>query len=350
MSARNRWRSQCDWRGGEVNQITTTKPFSTLPVDYGIADSTIADLQARYAGLTIQTTADYEKVRLAIADVRGIRTGVEKDRKEIQADAKDFIGRVNAEAKRVTALLVSIETPLVAEKSRVDDERAAAKAAKEAEARAKVEAEIAEAKRIEDERIAAEQAAREAALAEQRAKLDAERAEMEAAQKALDERRREFEAAKQVELDRIASEREAEQAKVEAERLERERIEAERQAAIRAEQDRIAEQQRLEREQLVAERAEIERLERERLEAIERAEARVREAEERRLAKEAEAKRAAEMAPDREKAAEFVMTLDAIVYPKMSSEFGKRLIGLMREEIADRTTALSLFAKGEVSQ
>jgi len=292
-----------------ITTETALTKFSATEVDYGVAETTISDLKSRYSGLTIRSNADYEKVRLAIADVRAIRVGVEKSRKELKADALEFGRRVDAEAKRVTALLEEVETPLLVEKLRVDRERAAQRERKEAEARAKAEAEIAEAKRLEEERIATEQAKREAELAAERERLVAERAALEASQRELDAARLEFERARQAELDRANAER----AKVQAER------------------------------------EELERAERERLEAIEFAERQEREAREQAEAHAAEERRMAELAPDRDKVVLFAQTLAALEYPKLASEEGKALIRVVVQKMDVIVELLNQFAvSGEV--
>jgi chromosome segregation ATPase len=292
-----------------ADMATTTEPTTELApftaatgiVDYGIAEQTIADLKSRYGGLTIKSQSDYEMVRLAIADVRSIRTGVEKSRKELKADALEYGRKVDAEAKRVTALLEAIELPLLTEKSRVDRERAAERDRKEAEARERLEAEQAEARRVEEERLAAEKAKREAEMLAEREKLAAERRELEAA-------RQELAKAQQAEIDRAAAERSAEEARLETERA---KLAAERAEFDRLEAERIA--------RLQAERAEIERQERERLEAIERAEA--------------EAKAAADrkrLAPDREKLREFASALESLPYPDVVNPEAKELVDAAR--------------------
>lgn len=197
---------------------------STHVVEYSVSDAAIEKLRERYSGLTIANPADYERVRVAIADVRDIRVQVEKTRVELKADALAYGRKVDAEAKRITALLLEIEETLKLEKQKVDDEKdrvrrekeAAEKARIEAELKAKRDAEEAAAK-AERDRIAAEQKAEADRLAKERAALEAERAaaeeERRKAQSVIDEQNR-------LERERI----EAEQAKLreERERLQRE--------------------------------------------------------------------------------------------------------------------------------
>ena len=90
---------------------------------YDVTDAAIAELKGRYSGLKIVDSSSYEHVRVAIAEVRTKRTGVEKMRKDLKADALTYGKRVDAEAKRLTDALKSIEDPLQTEKDRVDAEK-----------------------------------------------------------------------------------------------------------------------------------------------------------------------------------------------------------------------------------
>ena len=274
---------------------------STHVVEYSVSDAAIDKLRERYTGLTIANTADYERVRVGIGELRDIRVQVEKTRVELKADALAYGRKVDAEAKRITSLLLEIEEPLKLEKQKIDDEKARVRREKEEaeqrrieeELRIKREAEEAEAARIkaeqeaieraERDRIAAEQKAEAERLAKERAALEAERAAAEAerlkAQAIIDEQNR----------------------------LERERIEAE-QAKLREERERL---QREEFERKAKERAEREareKLEREAAEKQARDEA---EAEER--------ERLAALAPDREKLTAFAEVIATIAPPVVKS-------------------------------
>lgn len=97
-------------------------------VEYGITDAAIAELRERLGGLKIVTAEDYKTVAGAIAEVRTLRVGVDKKRKELKADAMAWGKKVDVEAKRITEQLVEIEGPLKLERTRVDDEKEAEKA------------------------------------------------------------------------------------------------------------------------------------------------------------------------------------------------------------------------------
>ena len=113
---------------------------STHVVEYSVSDAAIDKLRERYSGLTIASTADYERVRLGIGEIRDIRVQVEKTRVELKADALAYGRKVDAEAKRITAMLLEIEEPLKLEKQKVDDEKARVKREKEEAERRRIEA------------------------------------------------------------------------------------------------------------------------------------------------------------------------------------------------------------------
>lgn len=286
---------------------------STHVVEYSVSDAAIEKLRERYSGLTITDSHDYEKVRTAIADVRDIRVQVEKTRVELKADALAYGRKVDAEAKRITGLLLEIEEPLKLEKAKVDDEKArvkrekeeAEKARIEAELKAKREAEEAAAK-AERDRIAEEQRIESERLAKERAALEAERAaaeeERRKAQAIIDEQNR---------LAQAKLDEEAAKLKAERERLAREQFE--REAKERAEADA---------------RAKVER------EAAEKKAREEREAEER--------EHRAAMAPDFEKLAAFakaiadlpspdVTTSEAIHYLHHASEHLNQAVELLED-------------------
>jgi hypothetical protein len=162
-----------------TTELETTEQRGELitfdePVTFDATDEMIAGLRKRLDGLKADTPANYELVRAGLAEVRTLRTGVERSRKELKAPATAYGKRVDAEAKRITGLLVAIESPLKAAKDAADKERAAAEqAAREAEQ-----------KRIDDE-LARRKTERE--------KLDAERAELDAERKRIEIEREQLE-------------------------------------------------------------------------------------------------------------------------------------------------------------
>jgi DNA repair exonuclease SbcCD ATPase subunit len=217
------------------------------PVAHGLDEFTarelaIESLRQKYGSLAAcgppATPLAYDTVRVAIGELRTLRTDIEKRRKELKKDALEWGKTVDGEAKRLTAAIEAIEDPLKAVKQIVDDEREQKRLAAEQAERDRI-AEIERQKlEAENQRLLAERQAEEARLAAVRAEEDGrlraenerltleriaqaqERAELDAARRAIDDMRR---ANEQAEADRqtaIRVERET------RERIERERVEA----------------------------------------------------------------------------------------------------------------------------
>ena len=183
---------------------------------YKFAESVVAEWQALYGGIRVKDQTDKANADAAHAArmvIKAKRVEIEKTRKELKEDALAYGKAVDAEAKRLTALLEPIELHLQEQEEIVTKYRQRL----EAEAKAKAEA----------ERAAVEAEAQR--LREQVAKLEAEKLE---AERALQ---------RQAEVERIAKEA-AEKASLETEaRIQREakaKEDAER-AAQEAERKRI---------------------------------------------------------------------------------------------------------------
>jgi len=97
---------------------------------YNFPDEKFAELKEKYSELNADNPEGYQLVSSGIRDVRSIRTFVEKKRKELKAGALDWGNRVDAEANRIKALLMEIESPLKEKKQFVDVEKARHKAEK----------------------------------------------------------------------------------------------------------------------------------------------------------------------------------------------------------------------------
>lgn len=194
--------------------------------EFRISDAAIAAMAEDYLPLVIAGIDDadgFRKVHEARMVVKSKRVEVEKVRKALKEDALKYGRMVDAEAKRIAALIAPIETHLKeqedaynAEKERI---RNAARLKAEAEARAKAEAEAA--------RLRAEQEAESERLRVERKKIEAERAAIEAERRKIEAEQR-----------RIA---EAEAAKRRAEEMERAQAEA-AERAKRETEERIARQ------------------------------------------------------------------------------------------------------------
>jgi len=209
---------------------------------------------------------------------------------------------VNLGAMAEETWTLTIENARAAHEAKIEAARQAELVRLEAE---RIAAEKREAARVEAARLEAERAEREKAQAEENARLKREAEEREAAAKA------EREAAA------------AERAKIEAEaRAAREAAEAEARAA-KAAADAETKAAREEADRAAAELAAARKLEREREEA-----------EAARVAAEEVARKAAEIAPDREKLAAFAATVRALSIPTLTTERGQAARAKVAEQIA----------------
>lgn len=272
----------------------------TMIAEYGETAAGLAELRQRHHGVVYDVTVpkQMKAAKEARAELRTLRTGLEKRRTEIKAPALERCRLIDSEAKRITDEIRALEEP-------IDVQIKAEESRKQAEELARLEAER---QRVEGIALAIEAIrnvpsgliGKPAIIIEgQLAKLRAETLDpefyaerMREAQDALAatvarvEQQLAAQREQEAEQKRIAAEREElERMRAENERLRREaderaaaeRAEAERQA--QAERDRLAAEQRAREE---AERAERQRQEdeaRTAREAQERAEREAREAE-----------------------------------------------------------------------
>lgn len=306
----------------ESNEKTAGSNLTPI-AEYSETAAALADLRARHAGVVYDVTVPKEMraAKEARAELRGLRTGLEKKRVEIKAPALERCRLIDAEAKRITAELVALEEPIdvqiKAEEARAESERLAKLEAE----RLRVEAIQQKIQAIRDvpgslvgkpSVVIAGQLAKlretvldEAELAEHYVTATDALAAAIARVEQLLAAQHEAEA----EQKRIAAERE-ELARIRAENERLQREAEERAAADRAEADRKA---REEHDRIAAEeraKGEAERAERARLDAIERGKAMEAAAAEReRLAAERREQEAALQA-ERERQAEAQRKLD----------------------------------------
>lgn len=250
---------------------------------YTVTDETIADLGRQCAGLTIRGMDDVDgyravhKARQACVKARG---DIERTRKALKAESLEFGRRVDAEAKRLEGAVETIELRLVNEMQAIDDARERIK------------------REAEDQRFAVREEAWRSAdgpLTSREALLGLSdeqfRATIERLKNAQVEKRQAEEraAAERKERARLAAEAE-ERNRLESLRLaeERKRLDAEK-AALKAEQDRLneLERRRVEVARLEAQKkAAVEAALREEADRVERERAAAKRAEELRPAKE----------------------------------------------------------------
>lgn len=94
-----------------MNNITT---IENTVIDYNVTDTAIAALKEKYSGLSISNKKERDVAQKAKSEVSGLRVSVEKRRVELKTGALEYGRKVDAEAKRVTALLQEVELPLKA--------------------------------------------------------------------------------------------------------------------------------------------------------------------------------------------------------------------------------------------
>ena len=85
-------------------------------------DAKIEEFKNNYASLTIADENDsegYEKVRLALSEMRTTRTGLDKERKSVTEEHRLFITAVNNEYNSRIHAISNIEEPLKNKKKEV---------------------------------------------------------------------------------------------------------------------------------------------------------------------------------------------------------------------------------------
>lgn len=284
--------------------------MTTEIVEYTETEKGLAELRQKYAAVVFDVTSGkgMTEAKAARAELRTLRTDLEKKRVEIKAPALKRCREIESEAQRITAELAALEDPIDASIKAEEGRKAAEKAEREKAERERVEALharftaiktlplgavnatverideiIGEAEAIDpatfpEDMQAAAKFERSIAIASLRAARDArvaqdrEEARIKADLEEL-ERLRAQQAAQQAEADRLAAaERErhaAEARRVEEQaRAEREAAENAARAAREAEQARIDAERAEARRKEDAERAEAaEKLRREQAEA-----------------------------------------------------------------------------------
>lgn len=268
---------------------------STL-IEFRKQDEVIAEIREKYTGMTVAQHG-YKAVRAARLELKTLRCSVENLRKDLKADVLERGRLIDAEAKRLTALLEPIENALAAEEKAEDDRKAAElqaiKEAAEKKLQARVDAvvslggtpELLVLRLMDEERFEAylrdvkrESEAREQARLIEEQERARREAEEEAERKRIQEARdaelaRQQEELRQRELELAEARREEElKAKQLREELEKLKADLRRQQEETAERERVAlaEQRRIESERAAEEaRKEAERLETERQERLE---------------------------------------------------------------------------------
>ena len=283
-------------------------------VKYNVNEAEISKMASIYMELTVKDLEDkegFDSVHAARMVMVKHRTSIDKTRKKANEEAQSFIKNNNDNAKKLLALIAPIEDHLTKEEDKVVNEKKRILAEQEAKDRAKTEARInglmqygvvkpfmevatmgdgeydallftaktaweAEQKRIADEkiRIEAEKAEIEKARKEEAARLEEQRKLQEAERLRLDAIRKEQEeAAKKIEAEKKALEdaKRKEQERKDREAFEKQaadnaRIKAEKEAAEKIERE--AKEKKAREEAEIAEKARLEELKPEKIKLI----------------------------------------------------------------------------------
>lgn len=125
--------------------ITTDEMITKALAQFSVNDAMIAQVKAEYLPLVVSGVNDdagYKVVHTAKMKIVKARTGVEATRKELKAGAIKYNKKIDDEAKRLTGLLLPIESHLETQEKIVDDEKARIKAEAEAKEAARIQARI----------------------------------------------------------------------------------------------------------------------------------------------------------------------------------------------------------------
>lgn len=114
----------------ESNEKTAGSNLTPI-AEYSETAAALGELRQRHQGVVFDVTKPKEMkaAKEARAELRTLRTGLEKKRVEIKAPALERCRLIDAEAKRITAELVALEEPIdvqiKAEEARAESERLA---------------------------------------------------------------------------------------------------------------------------------------------------------------------------------------------------------------------------------
>lgn len=304
-------------------------------------ENLIATTKQRISAIAVIDRPSFDAAWEIRQDLRGLRVGIDKERKRLTEKARSYTGMVNDVAKSILEHIIPVEDAVVAKIDHYETEQAERKKtvelARQKALQVRIDALMAvehvpnifllglmpaeeyetllaestkafDAKKLahEQERLASELAAKE--------KADKEAADRDA----LEENRK----AERVELEHQRKEIEEQQAalteqrnKMESEaRMQREEMHRQRKAL----EDKQAESNRIEAERLAAIKRESDRAEAERLAEIER---------------ENESARLEAMKPDAEKLSQFAASLRLIAYPLMDTLDGERMFDRVRKDM-----------------
>ena len=325
------------------------------PVKYSITDSAIAELKQNYTGLTIAKDG-LKAVHDARIVVKSKRVEVEKTRKSLKAESLEYGRMVDAEAKRITTELESVESPLEAEELAEERRLQAIKDEEKRLADLKLNNrihglaqygaahDVSLLMTMPDEKY-------DALLADHKKaweKAEADKLELARLQKEEQERKAaEEKRLKEAEMERQLKESErisAERKELEARKEEQRKAQEKQEEINRKEREAIA-KQKAEFEEKQRKAQEAERIEKAKKEAAERA---IKEDAARKERELKAAERLAKLAPDKQKIETLVVAIREIKLPACKSEEAKRIIndfaGSLGDLLADLETNLKTLA------
>jgi len=93
--------------------------------EYSVTDSRLTQLKEKYSAMKFDGVEGYNALSNGIKEIRGLRTDVEKKRKELKSGAIQWGKVVDSEAKRITESLQHIESPMKNLKEDLDAEKKA---------------------------------------------------------------------------------------------------------------------------------------------------------------------------------------------------------------------------------
>lgn len=116
-----------------MNATAEARVIETKIAEYSPTAAALAELRQRFGNIAfdLSTTKGDKDARAARLELVRLRTGLETKRKELKAPALERSRLIDDEAKRITAAILELETP-------IDEQIKAAEAAKEAERIAKM--------------------------------------------------------------------------------------------------------------------------------------------------------------------------------------------------------------------
>jgi chromosome segregation ATPase len=188
---------------------------TSIVVAYPFTPEDLAAKVDVFRGHIFTTPALYREGTKAIATCREMRVAIEERRKLLKQDSLEYGRKVDAVAKQLVDIIEAVEKPLKAAKTEVDQEKARAKEAAAAAERKAIEDDLRIRRQAEEDALREQRKAEEARLAEERKAIEAERAAAAAERKALEEER----AAAAKELAEIRARKAKEQSEREAREL-----------------------------------------------------------------------------------------------------------------------------------